>query len=281
MSYTNDPPNNIAYDPIPDEHPPTDIPYNAPIHEPPSLSYGTPQPGSSELIHDDDLPPSGVAPPRFFGSALYSEVGAPGTRNSHYSSPSQAPTIRGSVYSGSGSVYALNTRPYDSQVFEDGYRDDPYLAGNQGGMSLDPVGRNRYLQEKNATYARPTAFPRRRVIYWIAFIIILLIVAVGLPVYFAVIRPKENSSGSGSHSTAGAPPSSTGKPGKSNAITGGDGSTVTMEDGTTFIYKNSFGGFWYDDPNDPFNNGAQAQSWTPALNETFNYGSDRIRGSVH
>ena len=198
MSYTNDPPNNIAYDPIPDEHPPTDIPYNAPIHEPPSLSYGTPQPGSSELIHDDDLPPSGVAPPRFFGSALYSEVGAPGTRNSHYSSPSQAPTIRGSVYSGSGSVYALNTRPYDSQVFEDGYRDDPYLAGNQGGMSLDPVGRNRYLQEKNATYARPTAFPRRRVIYWIAFIIILLIVAVGLPVYFAVIRPKENSSGSGS-----------------------------------------------------------------------------------
>jgi len=51
-----------------------------------------------------------------------------------------------------------------------------------------------------------------------------------------------------------------------------------MEDGTTFTYKNPFGGTWYWDPNDPFNNTAQAQSWTPALNEPFNYGIDHIRG---
>jgi hypothetical protein len=53
-----------------------------------------------------------------------------------------------------------------------------------------------------------------------------------------------------------------------------------MEDGTTFIYSNSFGGFWYDDKDDPFNNRAQSQSWSPPLNETFNPGGDRIRGYV-
>jgi glucan 1,3-beta-glucosidase len=51
-----------------------------------------------------------------------------------------------------------------------------------------------------------------------------------------------------------------------------------MEDGSTFVYRNSFGGYWYYDENDPFNDGARAQSWSPALNETFRYGIDPIRG---
>ena len=33
-----------------------------------------------------------------------------------------------------------------------------------------------------------------------------------------------------------------------------------------------------DDPRDPFNNGARAQSFTPALNESWNYSNDQIRG---
>jgi len=51
-----------------------------------------------------------------------------------------------------------------------------------------------------------------------------------------------------------------------------------MADGTTFTYKNSFEGYWYWDETDPLNNGARPQSWTPALNETFRYGIDKIRG---
>ena len=54
-----------------------------------------------------------------------------------------------------------------------------------------------------------------------------------------------------------------------------------MEDGTTFTYKNPHGGYWYWDEKDPFNNGARPQSWSPALNETFRYGADLIRGSVY
>ncbi|KZV84050.1 glycoside hydrolase family 5 protein [Exidia glandulosa HHB12029] len=51
-----------------------------------------------------------------------------------------------------------------------------------------------------------------------------------------------------------------------------------MEDGTTFTYKNSFDGFWVYDPNDPFNDTAQAQSYSPPLNQPWKYGTDRIRG---
>ncbi|KAF9513357.1 glycoside hydrolase family 5 protein [Hydnum rufescens UP504] len=51
-----------------------------------------------------------------------------------------------------------------------------------------------------------------------------------------------------------------------------------MEDGTNFTYRNPFGGFWVDNPDDPFNNGAQAQSWVPALNETWDWNKNRAFG---
>jgi glucan 1,3-beta-glucosidase len=39
-----------------------------------------------------------------------------------------------------------------------------------------------------------------------------------------------------------------------------------------------FGGFWVDDPDDPFSNNAQPNSWTPPLNTTWQFGEDRIYG---
>lgn len=56
---------------------------------------------------------------------------------------------------------------------------------------------------------------------------------------------------------------------------GGDGSEITMRDGTTFTYRNSFGGHW---TSAPFNDSAKAQSWSPALNEAWDYGSMRMLG---
>ncbi|ORY26176.1 glycoside hydrolase superfamily [Naematelia encephala] len=43
-------------------------------------------------------------------------------------------------------------------------------------------------------------------------------------------------------------------------------------------YANSFGGYWVWDEADPFNNGAKANSWTPALNESWTWGVDKIHG---
>ncbi|KAJ3970001.1 glycoside hydrolase family 5 protein [Lentinula raphanica] len=113
-------------------------------------------------------------------------------------------------------------------------------------------------------------------------ILAIVVLAVILPVYFTVIKPKQDkddattsgaSAGSGSvGSGSGNPTSPTG------ATSGGDGSEIILDDGTTFTYKNPFGGFWVYDPNDPFNNDARPNSWTPPLNTSWDWTTDRVYG---
>ncbi|KAJ3762991.1 glycoside hydrolase family 5 protein [Lentinula raphanica] len=155
---------------------------------------------------------------------------------------------------------------------------------------MSPLGKsgattgNRYMEEKRAMYASPKS-KRKVLLIAGAAATALLVIIIALGVYFGVVKKNQGSStasnvASGDSSDSGSS-SSSGNSGSTQtklAVTGGDGSKVTLEDGTTFTYSNSFGGTWYWDINDPFNNGARAQSWSPALNETFNYGVDRIRG---
>jgi glucan 1,3-beta-glucosidase len=60
--------------------------------------------------------------------------------------------------------------------------------------------------------------------------------------------------------------------------TGGDGSVVTMADGSTFVYNNTYGGFWVDDPKNPWNNSARPNSWTKPLTEKWDFVNDQING---
>lgn len=62
------------------------------------------------------------------------------------------------------------------------------------------------------------------------------------------------------------------------ATSGGQGSLITFEDGSTMTYENSFGGTWVSDPSNPFNNEAQANSWTPPLNQNWTWGENSIYG---
>lgn len=87
----------------------------------------------------------------------------------------------------------------------------------------------------------------------------------------------DNGGGSGGGGNNGTDTGGGGGP-TAAPITGGDGSTVTTDKNTTFTYKNAFGGFWVDDPNDPFNFNAQAQSWIPPLNQSWNFAKNRIFG---
>lgn len=280
----NDPTRNIAYDPLPltgdDQY--SNTLYNAPPSPDPRLSsFHTPQMIPNELGPDDTAIPLGTAQPRFLGAALYGGPGSPAMRDSFASSQH---TIPNSVYG--SSVYALNDTAGQAR-FEGGYRDDPrdsYYAGEHGGVPMSPLGTsNRVLEEKRAAYIPPKTKSRRHImIAAIIVAILLIILAVVIPVYLFVLKPsnRESSSVPSSHSTH---PSSTASVPTASAVavTGGDGSLITMEDGTTFTYKNQFGGIWYWDENDPFNNAARPQSWSPALNETFQYGIDKIRGYVH
>ncbi|KAG8984019.1 hypothetical protein FRB90_005619 [Tulasnella sp. 427] len=109
----------------------------------------------------------------------------------------------------------------------------------------------------------------------------IVVVAVVVPIYFTVIKKNNDSassqSNSGSNSGSNGSNTGTGITNK-DGTTGADGSTVTMEDGTTFTYANKFGGFWVSDPDDPYNSNAQAQSWSPPLNQSWDWQNDKIRG---
>ncbi|KAJ7632162.1 glycoside hydrolase [Roridomyces roridus] len=117
-------------------------------------------------------------------------------------------------------------------------------------------GQPRRRDEKRATYANPKS--RRRPI-----LIVAVAVAVALTTHKKSKSDSSSSSSSDSDtaSNGGSDSSSSSSPQvKAAIVTGTDGSTITADDGSTFTYTNSFQGSWYWDANDPFNNGAQAQS---------------------
>jgi len=87
----------------------------------------------------------------------------------------------------------------------------------------------------------------KRPIFWfaVAAAVVAVALAVVLPVYFTVIKPKNNTSvGGGGGNHTGGDGGSNPPPKPPNGLTtGGDGSTVKMENGTEFTYRNPFGGF--------------------------------------
>lgn len=267
---------DIPYDPLPlTQDAPRDSIYSD-LPSPQASGFDTPP---VEMSYFSDTPPPGAAQPRFLGAALYDDP-SNGYRDSFASQNTQN-TFRTAPSVVTSSVYALNNDTPQAEQSA-AYRDDPndpeYNSGSrQGGNSNSP----RYLAEKRAAYAIPRVKSKRGLIIAGSILAaVIVLVAIVVPIYFVVIKPKssssDNSSGSPSSPTSTST-SSSGQP-ASDVVTGGNGSTITMEDGTTFTYLNPFGGTWYWDPQDPFNNNAQAQSWSLPLNQTFRFGIDKIFG---
>ncbi|EPQ55353.1 glycoside hydrolase [Gloeophyllum trabeum ATCC 11539] len=117
----------------------------------------------------------------------------------------------------------------------------------------------------------------RRRLRWIIplslFAIAAIVLVIVLPVVLVADKKDGGSGGSGG----------SGKPAKGNpespngATTGGDGSQIVTPNGT-FTYKNPYGGIWVYDPNDPFNDNAYPNSWTPPLNTSWTWGQDKLYG---
>ena len=262
MAHNNPNSPNIPYDPLPL----TEFHRSSAFNDPPSphpSGLNTPP----DMLPHPDYPASNVPSPRFLAAALHD--GSLGNRDSLASQntfASNAPSARNS------SVYALNVRSTPSPDVQ--Y--DPY--GEPASPGLDsPL----YLPEKRAAYVGPSSKYKRKLLFAGAAVAALIVIAaIIVPIYFTVIKPKSAAAVPTSSSGSPASPSSTSSTGSLAVVTGGNGSKVTTEDGTTFIYTNPFGGFWYWDPNDPFNNNAQAQSWIPPLNQTFRFGIDKIYGFV-
>ncbi|KIO29181.1 glycoside hydrolase family 5 protein [Tulasnella calospora MUT 4182] len=254
------------------------------------------------------LPP-GASQPRFLAPRFQGQgANEPGFRDSYASSQVSlnAPSYQTADYE---SVHGLNfnqqhrpTTSLTSAAAAGGlgspllpterYHDDPYSHPNEsaGAIPLSPVGTGqgyREYPEKRDQYTSPRQQSKRRgwLILGIIILVLLIIAAVGIPVYIFIIKPRLNSTSEGAKTDNGSHTgtSNTGTNGSNDSnddvvVTGSDGSTVTFGNGTTFTYKNPFGGYWYYDPKDPFNNGAKAQSYTPALNETWDWNNDRVYG---
>lgn len=267
---------DIPYDPLPlTQDPPRDSIY----HDPPSphaSGFDTPP---VEMSYFSDPTPPGAAQPRFLGAALYDD---PSSRyRDSFASENTQNTFRTAPSVVNSSVYALN--PDTPQAGHSGaYYDDPhdpeYNTGSGQGANSDS---SRYLAQKRSAYTVPRVKSKRGLIIAGSILAaVIVLVAVVVPIYFIVVKPKSSSSNNSSASPSSPTSTSTssGQPSSAVVVTGGDGSTVTTEDGTTFTYSNPFGGTWYWDPQDPFNNNAQAQSWSPPLNQTFGFGTDKIFG---
>ncbi|KAF8132038.1 glycoside hydrolase family 5 protein [Boletus edulis] len=165
-------------------------------------------------------------------------------------------------------------------------------ASSRGSLALHSGSNSSPLLEDGKRFSEASATPVlpnlgssrkpsivRRPIFWIIALVVFIIAAaaVVIPVYFFVIKPRSNLSSSPTSSSSPPGTSGPGPTGK-NLTTGGNGSVITTSDGTTFTYINNFGGFWVYDPEDPFSNNAQPNSWTPPLNTSWNWGQDRVYG---
>ena len=108
-----------------------------------------------------------------------------------------------------------------------------------------------------------------------ALVIVVAAVVAGVAVSLTKKKGSGSaSSGSGSGSSSGGSGS-----GSSSSTAGKTGSKVTMEDGSTFVYTNDFGGDWAMDPKLPFAAGGQAQSWTPRVGkDDWVWGKDVVKG---
>lgn len=112
---------------------------------------------------------------------------------------------------------------------------------------------------------------RRSLWFIIAGVLVLVVVAIAVPL--ALTQKKSHNSSSSSSAPGGG---SIGKDGNSGA----SGSKITMDDGTTFVYENTFGGFWAADPKNPFGPGGQAQNWSKAIggDNKWDWSTDAVRG---
>jgi len=269
----------MRYDPLPltGEDSRSNALYNAPPSPDPFLSnFQTPEMRAHDFNSSETALPPGAAP-RFLGPALYEDL-AVRPRDSFASSSLQTPGSQSaSLYS--SSVYALNEQ---NPRYDGRYHDDPNDTlenSDPNAVLMSPMGRSKVLKEKRAVYAAPAAKSRKKLIILAAIAgLVIVILAVMIPIYLILIRPKSKAEPSQNHDNGDNPTQDDPTKPQNRIVTGGDGSEIMMEDGTKITYHNSFGGRWYYDEEDPFNNGARPQLWSPALNETFHYGTDKIRG---
>lgn len=190
---------------------------------------------------------------------------------------------RGSIYSQRGSIVSNTDMSMSGSQ---------HTLGNYMGVSTN----EKYAStDALATYPGSSPLPRAAARtapkksgkrgWWIGAGVAAALIIAG--VVAGVIIAKNNSSNSSSSAsdhaagttasgTSAAPSASASATPKVLATQGGDGSMVTtLEGNQTFVYNNTYGGYWVSIP---FNDSARAQDDVPPLNQQWDYVKNNIRG---
>lgn len=127
--------------------------------------------------------------------------------------------------------------------------DSPAPSSNtsqQGSSVLNLDSSRVFMTTKERDSSEEIAVPqrkRRRLIHIVAIalaILTVLVVAVMIPVYLKVIKPKTSATVAPGSTSSASPTSGPKTP--NSAVWGSDGSTVTATNGSTFTYNNKLGG---------------------------------------
>lgn len=133
-----------------------------------------------------------------------------------------------------------------------------YLGVDGNSSQASPADSMTVLPKSEQTEEQSTKKSwKKRPVVWLIVLgaLVVVILAVVLPVYFTVIKDNNSSSSSSSQDSTGGDSTGTGNGNGSGdgndpddtdtsaPISGGDGSRITLEDGSSFVYENKFGGF--------------------------------------
>ncbi|TFK50792.1 glycoside hydrolase family 5 protein [Heliocybe sulcata] len=154
------------------------------------------------------------------------------------------------------------------------------LADEKGLGAASATGSTAALDSGAAKEAGPapahTKGKWRRRMWWLVPLVLFIIAAIVLVIVLPVVLVADKKGGSSGSGGSGQP--AKGNPESPNgATTGGDGSSIVTPNGT-FTYSNSYGGIWVADPNNPWNDNAYPNSWTPPINTTWDWSKDKVNG---
>ncbi|GJJ12020.1 hypothetical protein Clacol_006260 [Clathrus columnatus] len=230
---------------------------------------------------DYDLPPppvrGGLYNSGFEGPRPRSSFDISDVTDSH----SRLPSIHNSSYSALPLDHSGYRNSQTHSPLAKGYYDNPSQTSLTGQQPQDYIPRD-IMNEKRALYANAGRSRKKKWFTLGALGLILIVAAIIVAIFFTVVKPhdtKDSKNSSSSSNSNGGNDNSSGNGGKQAlVITGGNGSIITMDNGSTFTYVNNFGGSWYADPDEPFSGRAQAQSYTPPLNTSWRWGIDKVYG---
>ncbi|GAA6035435.1 hypothetical protein JCM8097_000253 [Rhodosporidiobolus ruineniae] len=270
-------------------------------------------PRSPELVnpghdhsHDyEDLAYS-PPPPPFLGDADYARSPSMNTFASEYSHGEAPYRLRGGAAHGQtqsgtwdgsheggespslhGSSANLNAMAYRNVAGGQHGRSESYLYAKEGEAGLGGAGAGAGTLRKRgvAPGAAGSGWwssksSRSKKLWALLFALIaILIVAIAVAVPVGITQSRKSAEEKRKESNDG---TEKGIPTAANPVAdwhgapyGGNGSTVYLEDGSSFVYNNSFGGYWVAIP---FNDTARAQRDVPRLNETWDYSKHLISG---